>query len=305
MTPRRHGVEPELTVVIPTLGRMILRRSLEALAACDPQPARVIVVDQGSREDIADMVSEFDARGLRTCYVPTTSTGRAAGVNRGMERVETRFVALTDDDCLAAPDWVGRLAARLREHPGAIVTGRVFAGDGDVVSVVTSETPVIQRRPSLRFDRMSGGNVGMPTELRTSVGPFDEDPCVRTAEDVEFSYRALRRGVAIVYAPDVVVTHLGWRDAGERVSQYQDYARSHGGFFGKYLRRGDGFVAIRAALHLLRAARRWLFGRLRGNREVALNGRAYVLGLLPGIVAGWRSALPLRRAHLLVREEVQ
>ena len=139
---------------------------------------------------------------------------------------------------------------------------------------------------------MSGGNMGMPTALRASVGPFDEDPCVRTAEDVEFSYRALRAGVPIVYAPEVVVAHLGWRGTEERVTQYLDYARSHGGFFGKYLRRRDGFIVIRAATHLLRALRRWLVGRLRGDRELALNGRAYVVGLWPGIVAGWRSAVP-------------
>jgi GT2 family glycosyltransferase len=136
---------------------------------------------------------------------------------------------------------------------------------------------------------MSGGNMGMPTSLRTDVGPFDEDPCVRAAEDVEFSYRALRAGVPIVYAPDVAVRHLGWRGPEEREAQYRNYARSHGGFFGKYLHRHDYFVALRAAVHLLRATRRWLVGTIRGDRDVALNGRAYVLGLLPGIVAGWRS----------------
>jgi GT2 family glycosyltransferase len=108
-------------------------------------------------------------------------------------------------------------------------------------------------------------------------------------EDGEFAYRALRAGVAIVYAPDVVVTHLGWRDEAQRGDQYASYARSQGAFYGKYSRRGDAFIALRAGVHLLRASRRWALGVVRREPEMARIGRAYALGLIPGIVAGWRS----------------
>ena len=43
------------------------------------------------------------------------------------------------------------------------------------------------------------------------------------------------------YEPDVVLAHFGWRNAGKRVEQYRHYALSHGGFYGKYLRRGELF----------------------------------------------------------------
>jgi GT2 family glycosyltransferase len=199
-------------------------------------------------------------------------------------------VVITDDDCLVAPDWMARLGERLRRHPGAIITGRVEAGEGEAqLSVVTSTSEQIQRRPALRFDRLSGGNMGLPLEVARRVGPFTESPAMRTAEDGEFAYRALRAGVPIVYAPEVVVTHLAWRDAAEREDQYYSYALSQGGFYGWYLRKGDAFIALRVIVHLLRASRRWLVGRLRGNADVARNGRAYVLGLLPGLRAGWRS----------------
>ena len=66
------------------------------------------------------------------------------------------------------------------------------------------------------------------------------------------------------------------------------------GFFGAYLRRGDLFIALRIPVHLLRAARRWLVGILRGDRDLAINGRAYVSGLWPGLRAGWREGGPRR-----------
>jgi GT2 family glycosyltransferase len=285
-----HRPERDLTVVIPTLGRPILRDSLEALRACDPRPAAVIVVDQGASEETAVLLEEFRARGLDVRHIRSTQTGRAAGVNRGLELVETRFVAVTDDDCLAAPDWVTSMTARLHENAGAIITGRVDPGEGDVVlAVVTAEAPDTQSRPRLKFDLLSGGNMGMPIELLKRVGMLDEDPCIRAAEDAEFAYRALRAGVRIVYSPDVIVRHMGWRGEGAREAQYRLYARSQGSFFGKYLRRGDAWIALRTLVYLVRSFRRWTLGTLRGDRESARHGRAYFTGLLPGIIAGWRS----------------
>lgn len=278
-----------LTVIIATLGRPILRRALDALADGTRLPAEVIVVDQGRSSEVEAMLREVQVRGLLTRWIPSTDRGKARSVNHGVEAAATPFVAVTDDDCLVNRDWIERLEAALDQHPGSIVTGRVEAGDETVLATVTSLVPIVQRRPGLRFDRLSGGNMALAKATFARIGGFDEDPVLRHAEDPEYAYRALRVGVPIHYAPEVAVTHLGWRDAEAREGQYADYARSHGGFYGKYLRRGDGFIAIRAALHWVRALRRWATGALLGDRERARNGRAYVMGLFAGMRAGWRS----------------
>ena len=128
--------------------------------------------------------------------------------------------------------------------------------------------------------------MGTSAAVIVHVGLFDEDTRLRTAEDGEWSYRALRAGIPIIYAPDVTVQHFGWRDEGKRSEQYKDYARSHGGFYGKYLRKGDWFIALRAMLHHLRALHRWLRGLIIGDQELVVYGRAYFINLLPGIIAG-------------------
>lgn len=285
--PRRRL--EDLTVVIPTLGRDILERTLLTIAHGRAWPAEVIVVDQGRREEIGSWIGALSALGPRVRHLPSSATGRAAGVNEGIRAAGTRFVAVTDDDCFPEPDWASAMAARLRERPEAIVTGRVeAAGQGPNLAVATSREEDLQTRPRLTFDRLSGGNMGVAAETYRRVGPLDEHPTVRTAEDGEWAYRALRAGVTILYAPEVVVRHHAWRKAEEREAQYRAYASSHGGFYGKYLRRGDLFVAARAAVHLLRSARRWVLGRLRGNREAMLQGGAYVRGLLPGMLRGMR-----------------
>jgi len=292
-TPTSLPLRPvldDLTVVIPTLGRPILERCLYEIASGSVWPARIIVVDQSSSTVIATWLERLRALGPETEHVPSSQTGRAAAVNRGLERVRTRFVAVTDDDCFVEGDWLENMAAHLRRNPEAIITGRVEPeGKEIVLAVNTSRKPTVQRRPLLKHDSMSGGNMAIAISVVNSIGLFDEDSCLRTAEDCEYSYRALRSGVPIIYVPDVVVRHYGWRDRTQRASQYRDCARSYAGFLGKYLRRGDWFIASRLIIHFFRTLRRWMRGVLISDPDLTLNGRAYVTELLPGLIAGWHS----------------
>lgn len=282
---QQRPVMEDISIVIPTLGREILQECLYWIANGSVWPRQVIVVDQSSSSRVAHWMEILQTKGVNGHYVASSQLGRSAGINRGFESVKTLFVAVTDDDCFVEADWLDRMLTRLKENPEAIVTGRVEPAGKDMIVVVTAQKPAIYYKPRLKFDSLSGGNMGTSMVVIERVGLFDEDPLLRTAEDGEWAYRALKAGVPIIYAPEVAVRHFGWRDETERNVQYQGYARSHGGFYGKYIRRGDWFIALRAILHHIRAFRRWVRGSLTGNDDLALNGRAYFTGLLPGIVA--------------------
>ena len=281
----------DISIVIPTLGRDILEQSLFWILSGIAWPACLIVVEQEANPNVAKMLKRLEEIGVRVKHILSSQRGRSAGINRGLEQVDTRFVAITDDDCFVGEEWLVNMANRLRLSPEAVVTGRVEAAGEDMVVVVTSTIPSVQRRPRLKFDSMSGGNMGTSLDVFRRVGLFEEDPVMATAEDAEFAYRALRKGISLRYEPDVVLAHFGWRDESKRVEQYRHYALSHGGFYGKYLRRGDLFILARAAGHFFRALRRWARGKLNGDAELALLGRAYCTNLLPGILAGLRSQM--------------
>lgn len=290
----RIKIEPQpvledISIVIPTLGRPILEQSLRYIVRGSAWPGCLIVVEQSSNPDVAEWLSHVQELGIRVKHILSSQRGRSAGINRGLEQADTRFVAITDDDCFVEEDWLRNMADRLRQNPEAVITGRVEAAGEEMIVVVTSTTHSIQTRPRLKFDSMSGGNMGTSLDVFKKVGLFEEDPVMSTAEDAEWSYRALRRGIPLRYEPDVVVAHFGWRDEKRRVEQYRHYALSHGGFYGKYLRRGDLFILARAASHFARALRRWVRGKLKGDSELSLLGQTYCLNLLPGIAAGLRS----------------
>lgn len=285
----RRPVLNDITIVIPTLGRPILETCLNWIVAGSAWPGRLIVIDQGSNAQIVTWIETIRVMGIIVHHIPSSQQGRAAGVNRGLERVKTRFVAVTDDDCFVDANWLRNMESSLVRNPQAIITGRVEPlGDKEVLAVSTSQSPTIYRRPRLTFDPMSGGNMGTSIDVIKHVGLFDEDARLRCAEDGDWAYRALRYGFPIIYAPEVLVFHYGWRDKSQRASQYKAYARSHGAFYGKHLRKGDWFIALRAIIHYLRALRRWLRSTIDGNQELAIYSRAYLTGLLPGIIAGMR-----------------
>jgi GT2 family glycosyltransferase len=279
----------DLTIVIPTLGRPILETCLKYLADGSLWPARVIVVDQGRQAAVAGMIEHLQSAGLSATYLPSNERGRSAGLNRGLERVTTRFVAITDDDCFVRHDWLATLVERLRADAGTIWTGRVeAAGDEHAFSTVLSDEPRRHTRPQFRIHPFVGGNVGMAMDLVRRIGPFDEHPCIASAEDSDYGFRALRLGIAIAYDPAIVLYHYHWRDAAQRAARYADYARSQGGFYGTHLRDGGVLMLAQVARALVRPPVRWLRGVVMGDAELRRNGRESLVNLLPGIVAGLR-----------------
>jgi GT2 family glycosyltransferase len=268
-----------------------LEGCLESIAAGTVWPARLVVVDQSSGGEAAAYVAALLDRGIDILHLLSDQTGISAATNRGLEQVHTPYAAVTHDDCRVRIDWLERLAAHLAAVGDAIVTGRVEPeGDGIVLTVKTTEEPAIYSTPLLDGDVLFPPNMGFAVRLLTRIGSFDEHPSLATAgEDNEWAHRALRAGVRIIYEPAVVVGHLARHGPGDLPALYRRYARGQGAFYGTWLRRGDSFIACRAARDLLRAPWLLLRGLATRNRELVWMGRGEVAGLLPGILAGLRN----------------
>jgi GT2 family glycosyltransferase len=252
----------DISVIIPTLGRPILESCLRWLVDGSHWPGHLIIVDQGRNPVVAEWLDQLEMVGLNTLYVPSGQTGRSAGINRGLERVQTRFVAITDDDCFVCENWLDKMVKQLRQEPGTIVTGRVeLAGDEEVAfSVVSGTEPKRYTKPHLKVHPFIGGNVGMSMEVVERIGPFDEHPSLQSAEDSDYGYRALRLGIPILYDPEIVLLHYHWRDNSQRAERYNEYSRSQGGFYGKHLLNGDPIIWLQVARALVRGPIRWIRG---------------------------------------------
>lgn len=281
-------VSPDFTVIIPTIGRPILQECLQCILYGSMLPGYVVIVDQGNNPEVEGWIEKANSLGPALVYVKSSGRSPSSARNQGMECVQSSFVVAIDDDCLAASDWLEKMTFYLRRDPHSIVTGRVEpAGDGLPPTVVMDDASQIIRKPSLRITSpLSTGNMGVSTALARQIGAFDEN--LFTAEDIDWAYRALRMGIPIFYAPDVIVRHYHWRDRGQTAVNYQAYAAGLGAFYGKHLRRGDWSMAMRILLALYRGVKSLVSGWVKHDEDQYLVGLARMTQFLPGLAYGFR-----------------
>jgi GT2 family glycosyltransferase len=119
-----------LSVVVPTHEtRELTLRCLAALAAADPPPAEVLVVDDGSSDGTADAVAASypAARVLRH----PQARGFTAAANAGLALAGGEVLLLLNSDTEVAPDAPGELAAALHARVDLGIAGAsLFYPDG-------------------------------------------------------------------------------------------------------------------------------------------------------------------------------
>ena len=94
-------------------------RALEGLLPRVPEPWRVIVVDNGSRDDTAEVATRLGARVVRES-VP----GYGAAVHAGVEASDAEYLAVMDGDASFDPDDLAPLLALVRSGRADMAVGR-------------------------------------------------------------------------------------------------------------------------------------------------------------------------------------
>ncbi len=218
--PAPSFVDVRVTVVVVTWqGRELLKDCLASLASQDI-PHRVLVVDNASTDGTDRLVAqEFpEAELLRL----PTNTGFAGGVAAALERVDTRFVALLNNDAMAEPRWLGEALAFLdAHHDVAAVSSRMLLADDETVVNNTGITLLGNGYGSDRglgipdgpdFDEAvevfgaSGGAAVLRTLAVKAVGGL-EPRYFMYYEDADLSWRLRLAGWRIAYCPTAVVRH--------------------------------------------------------------------------------------------------
>src|SRR6478736_1825419 len=106
--------DPIVTVVVVTWqGRDLLGPCLTSLKA-QTRAHRLLVVDNASTDGTAEfLASEFPEA---TVVRNPANLGFAGGVAAGLDRVETPYAALLNNDAEADPGWLEALVGALEKH---------------------------------------------------------------------------------------------------------------------------------------------------------------------------------------------
>ncbi len=201
--------EAQCSVVIVAYNSAAL---LPGCLAAIPQACPVIVVDNASPDDSADVAAA--ARPSARVIRAGKNLGFGPGANLGFAEVTTEFGLLLNADATLEPDTIAGLIAAARRYPEA----------GLLAPEVTAEEGHMQFGHDLPFRRLRGAVVepvgdaccwyvgGSAMFLRMSVlrelGGFDPDIFLYF-EDDDICIRMRATGHALVHVAGVRVRHLG------------------------------------------------------------------------------------------------
>lgn len=195
---------PEVSVVVPVRdGASSLPALLGSLASQDLDPGRyeVIVVDNASRDDSAQVAA---SHGARVVFEPVAN--RSLARNAGVSAARADLLAFTDADCTASPQWLSALLRCRGTAP--LVAGRV-----EIETRVPPNT-VERFESSWRFVQETAvaqgwaatANLMVERPAFEAIGGFDSD-YRHIGEDVDFCLRASRAGYELGYCKEAVVRH--------------------------------------------------------------------------------------------------
>jgi GT2 family glycosyltransferase len=187
-------------------GAKTLAACLESLGRIDYPNYEVILVDDGSTDNTAEIAARFpDVR-----YVHQTNHGLSHARNHGAAIAKGEIFAYTDSDCMADPDWLYYLMSTLLSGNYAGVGGPnvsppaqnwvqacVAAAPGGPSHVLLTDTIA---------EHIPGCNMAWYRWAFENIGGFDPEYHA-AGDDVDFCWRVQQAGHAIAFSPAAVVWH--------------------------------------------------------------------------------------------------
>lgn len=235
--------KPFVSVIIPVLNdSRRLEACLRALAdQTYPKGSyEVVVVDNGSDEDIEGLVTRFEDVVL--AFEP--DKGSAGARNKGISLAKGDVLAFTDADCIPYSDWIERGVECIKGVPGCGMVGGgiefVFTNPAKPALTELYDSMIyLQQRRYVEKRRFAAtANMFTRRTVIDDVGFFDNINLPFSGADNDWGWRVYLKGYKQIYCEKARVKHPARYKFGE--------------LYKKMMRTTEGKVGL---------GRKWLFSK--------------------------------------------
>ena len=193
----------------------------------------VIVVNDGSRDRTREIAESYDY--CRIINQP--NRGLSVARNVGAEAATGEIVAYTDSDCVADPDWLTYLVAKMEASKLTACGGPNFPPPED--NLVPAAVAVAPGGPTHVLisdeiaEHIAGCNMAFRREVLMQLGGFD--PVYRAAgDDVDICWRFQDAGYTIGFSPAAVVWHFRRNTVAAYCTQQRGYGKAEALVYSKH-----------------------------------------------------------------------
>lgn len=277
------------TIVIPNYnGIDYIGKCLRSLTG---EPARVIVVDNGSTDGSRELVRERFPEAALVCL--DRNYGFCRAVNEGIAASKTTYVILLNNDTEVEPGFVRALEQPLERHPevfsGAAQIRNMRDPDriddaGDYYCALGWAFALGKDRPKAAYQRARGifAACGAAAIYRrkifAEIGCMDENHFAYL-EDIDLGYRARINGYHNLYIPQAVVYHAGSAVSGSRHNAFKVDLSSRNSVYLAYKNMPLPQLLLNLPLLLAGFAAKACFFAKKGLGTVYLKGLCKGVGL--------------------------
>jgi glycosyltransferase involved in cell wall biosynthesis len=287
---------PKVDIIVPAYNAArFLPEALESVVAQTFTDWRILLVDDGSTDHTAEIVSQFaDRLGPKLSYIRQENRGLPAARNSAIRNASAPFLALLDADDVWLPDRLAESLQRFNRPEIGLVYGFVSRIDVDG-NTVTTHDKMLRNAEGYIASAIYARNIDLPcptitfrSECVDLVGDFDES--MRATEDRDLWLR-IAQHYEIARVPKVIALYR--ISPGAMTSDTERMFSAQVRFLDKhYGSPGCDGRARRVALSsLYRQRAEALDGRR--QRLAALNSAFRALMLYPGSQQNLRTAVSL------------
>jgi GT2 family glycosyltransferase len=283
---------PGVAVIVCTRGRggRVVETVRSILTGASPE-LELYIVDQNDDRRATSLLTEAVRDPRLHCL--RSPHGLSVGRNTAAAATGAPLLAFTDDDCTVTPAWLSEVTAPFAgDRRIGLVFGSVLAAPHDrsagFVPSYRRREPFVARSV---FDKHRVEGIGASMAVRRSVWAalhgFDEllgaGARLRSAEETDFTIRALLAGHFVAETPGAAVIHHGFRSWEDGRDVIRGYLCGIGATLAKNVKCGHGSVLAVAG----QLAVRWLVARpvvdlgRRSFRWTRLGG--FATGVLTGL----------------------
>lgn len=118
----------KLSVIIPCYNEAHhIERVLDAVRAVE-LPMEIIVIDDGSTDNVLDTIRRYDTRGELILHVSSTNFGKGAAIRAGLEKASGDIIIIQDADLEYDPQQFHSLIKPIVDGKADVVYGSRFTG---------------------------------------------------------------------------------------------------------------------------------------------------------------------------------